>query len=249
MASLIGGGDIAAAADDIINKSERTLFIASGDLVLPESLKKRVSPGEELPDIRLCYRDRFIVRDDKDINLLQDCRNIRVLVCDRLHVSIFMNESAGIVTSFNLFSEPGRPPIDLGVFFTGTADGELFCRVRNAIGTIEAESRIQTDFSGSSRRSAMKNQERGRAGTGPEGRGLFSKFFHEALGGGGYCIVCGAPMNYQRENPRCPHCLGTHAGGTDRDGNGFYCHNCGAAAGVSPTIPFCKRCLSDTLQR
>jgi hypothetical protein len=249
MASLIGGGDIAASADDIITGAERSLFLASGDLALPESLKKRVSRGEELPDIRLCYRDRFIVRDETDIKLMQDCRNIRVFVCDRLHVNVFMNESAGIVTSFNLFSEPGRPLIDLGVFFTGAHDGELFCRVRDALKTIEAESRLQTDFSGSPGRSAMRNQERGRAGTGPEGRGLFSKFFHEALGGGGYCIVCGAPMDYQRENPRCPHCLDKKAEGIDADGNGFYCHNCGAAAGVTPAIPFCKRCLSDTLQR
>jgi hypothetical protein len=250
MASLIGGGDIAASADDIINDSERSLVLASGDLALPESLKRRIRRGGEVPDIRLWYRDRFIVRNSSDIKLLQDSRNIRVFVCDRLHVSIFMNESAGIVTSFNLFSEPGRPLIDLGVFFTEGSDGELFCRVRDAMETIEAESRLQTDFSGSSpQRPAMKNQGRGRAGTGPEGRGLFSKFFHEALGGGGYCIVCGAPMSYQKENPRCMHCLSKKAGGTDADGNGFYCHNCGAAARVTPAVPFCKRCLSDTLPR
>jgi hypothetical protein len=160
-----------------------------------------------------------------------------------------MNESAGIITSFNLFCEPGRPLIDLGVFFTEESDGELFCRVLNAVETIEAESRLQTDFSGSRGRSVMQNQERGRAGTGRDGRGVFSKFFHEALGGGAYCIVCGAPMNYQRENPRCPHCLGKKAGGPGADDNGFYCHNCGAAAEVTPAVPFCRRCLSDIIRR
>jgi hypothetical protein len=246
MVSLIGGRDIRAAADEIITGSGTSLFLASRDLALPESLKKRALRRENVPDIRLYYRDRFIVSDASDIILLKECQNIRVFICDPLHVNIFMNESSGIITSFSLFVEPGRPPIDLGVFFTKASDEELFSRVLDTIGTIEAESRLQTDFSGSSRRSVIKDRERDRDATGPEKRGFFSKFFHEALGGGGYCIICGAPMSYRRENPRCPHCLGTKAGGPGADNSGFYCHNCGAAAEVTPAVPFCRRCLSDT---
>ena len=248
MATLIVGREIGEAVDTIITGSARSLFLASRDLTLPESLKNKVRGTGGLPDIRLYYRDHFIVGGPPDITLLKEHKNIRVFVCELLHMNIFMNESAGIVTSYNLLEAPGRPPVDLGVFFRKTADDEMFSRTVDTIRAMEAESRLQTDFPGSPGGPGITGKERKRGGdrTGPDGGGLLRKFFHEAIGGGGYCITCGDPMSYQRRTPFCPHCQRIRNGRPEPGCNGYYCHNCGTAEPVTLSVPFCRRCLLDS---
>ena len=170
-------------------------------------------------------------------------------MCDLLHMNIFMNDSSGMITSYDLLEAPGRPPIDLGVLFSKTADEEMFSRAVNMIGAIETASRLQTGFSGPAWGSwtIKEGKERGREITGPGPGSFFQKFFHEAIGGGGYCIACGAPMSYRRRTPFCPKCMSIRNGQAGPDERGYYCHNCGAAARVTLSVPFCRRCLSDTM--
>ena len=247
MASLIRGDEIRETIDTIIAGSQRYLFLASRDLTLPGSLRRKVQGGEGVPDTRLWYSDRFIVGDPSDITLLRECRQIRVFVCDRLRMNLFMNESSGIVTSYSLFEAPGNTALDLGVSFSRTADDSMFLSASDAIAAIEAESRPQTDFSGSLVRDLWESPVKsGRGGASRDSRGFLDRFFHEALGGGGYCIACGTPMDYRRDDPFCPQCLHRRKGQPDPGSEGCYCHNCGAAAKVTCTVPFCRRCLSDT---
>jgi hypothetical protein len=246
MVSLIEGPDIRATVDKIITGSATFLYLASRDFSLPAPLKEHVDYGmARTPDIRLYYRNRFIVSDKSDIVWLKEHRNVRVFVCDLMNINIFMNESTGIVTSFNLFEPTGRSLIDLGIFFSKTADELLFSRTLGAIGTIEGQSHQQTDFYPSPGRNREKSQYGESSTKSTNESGFFSKFFHEALGGGGYCITCGAPVSYQRNRPFCPHCMNKRTGCPDPDENGFYCHNCGAAARVTIRVPFCRHCLSD----
>jgi hypothetical protein len=248
MATLIHGDEIRETIDRIITGSGRSLFLASRDLTLPGSLIQKVRSGGGLPDIRLYYGDRFIVGDPSDIALLNGCRHIRVFVCELLRTNLFMNESSGLITTYNLFEAPGRPPLDLGVSFSETADETVFSSACNAIAAIESESRIQTDFCGSPRLPGptCHAREGGPGRTAPGSGGFLDRFFHEALGGGGYCITCGAPMDYRREAPFCPHCRNMQKEQPDPDSDGYYCHNCGAAADVTRSVPFCSRCLTDT---
>src|SRR5271157_2546995 len=146
MVSLIEGPDIRATVDKIITGSATFLYLASRDFTLPARLKEHVDSGmTQIPDIRLYYRNRFIVSDKSDIIWLKEHRDVQVFVCDLMNVNIFMNESTGIVTSFNLFEPPGRPLIDLGISFSKTADEPLFSRTLGAIGTIEGQSHQQKD--------------------------------------------------------------------------------------------------------
>jgi hypothetical protein len=245
MVSLIEGRDIRGAVDEIITGSTRFLVLASQEITLPDRLKEHLDRGTRgVPDIRLYYRNHFIVNDKSDITFLQEHLNIQIYVCDRLHMNIFMNELTGIITSFNLYEFPGSSPIDFGVLFSKTDDEALYSCVLTAMRTIESGSSIQTDFYGSPLKMGEVQQEEDRGAESPEEKRFFSKFLHEALGGGGYCIACGAPMRYQRDHPFCPHCMNKQAGCSDSNEPGFYCHNCGAAARVTLNIPFCRRCLS-----
>ncbi|HTY14880.1 MAG TPA: hypothetical protein VMC42_04165 [Methanoregulaceae archaeon] len=247
MATLVRRDEMREIVDRIITGSGRSLSLASRDLTLPASLIQRVRSGDGLPDIRLYYGDRFIVGDPSEIAILKECPHIRVFVCELLRTNLFMNESSGIITSYNLLESPGRSPFDLGVSFSETADEKMFASACDAIAAIEAESRLQTNFSDSQRKSGPTGRpdEREEERAAPGGTGFLTRFFHEALGGGGYCITCGSPMDYRRTAPFCTHCQNRQKGQPVLDSNGFYCHNCGTAAHVTRKVPFCSRCLSD----
>jgi hypothetical protein len=246
MAWVLGSGDIQPAIDEMIRKSGRYLYLAGRDLVLPEILQERISgSGGSQLDVRLYYNDHFLVNSKDDIAFLRAHENVRVFVCAALDACCCLSESGGIISSSCRTDLSRSTMLRLGLSFTASGDPGIHHDMETFLKKIEGNSRIQDEFEGRALQDDFRQEITRAPASGRERRDLFTRFFHEAIAGGGYCIRCGTPMEYRIGMPLCRGCFSEWAKSKNQEKTGSYCHNCGASYPVTMKKPLCSRCYRD----
>jgi phosphatidylserine/phosphatidylglycerophosphate/cardiolipin synthase-like enzyme len=110
----------------LLKNADERIILLSPYLQLAPTLKdlirERISDNI---DISIVYgKEEHLNRDD--FRFLQELSDVKVYFCDNLHAKCYINESAAIVTSMNLYQYSQQNNLEMGIKVDKTADPELY---------------------------------------------------------------------------------------------------------------------------
>ena len=178
-----------------------------------------------------------------------------VLLVERLHSEIYMNESSAIVTSMNLLQGSAVNSKEIAFRVQDTENRKkIFNYVRQRlIATAElyepAASRPQSAKPSSKPVATSAPQIPEKPDTAGlltiAGKAVFGAIKRGLNGGHAYCIRCESSISFDLGRPLCDECYDTWAYYSNRDYQEKYCHRCRREWQTSYARPLCRGCYED----
>lgn len=214
----------------IVKQANEWLLIITPYLNVAERIKGSVKEADRRGiDIHVVYRK---IRPEEKEWLKST--QIRTSVCDNLHAKCYLNESAALLTSMNLYEHSQVNNYEMGVLVTRQDDGDLYDRI------LEESVRISGDM-----------EEIPEPATTPsptEEVAIPTHSIAQTKGvtietpQSGFCIRCKTAIPPSPAQPYCRGCFGSWNRFKNPDYEEKFCHICGADNGTTKNKPACLSC-------
>jgi len=119
MTKFVQGSELNATLEKIIKKAESTLVLVSPYIKLHSRVKDGLKPKKNFPELKIVIvygkseNGNRLAKDD--LEFLKEFPNIEIRYEKNLHAKYYGNESAGLITSMNLYDFSQNNNIEVGV--------------------------------------------------------------------------------------------------------------------------------------
>lgn len=224
MAKFLDTTGVSYHLQQLINQAQDTLILISPYLKINERLRQSLDDKDRMKiDIRVVYGKNELQPDQ--INWLKSLKSVRTSFCENLHAKCYLNESAAIVTSMNLYEFSQVNNQEMGIYVSKDEDPHLYEEIYN-------EARRLIRISDEVRLSIEKIIE-------PEGIPTPKATSNDEKG---FCIRCKKEIS---RNPTVPYCLDCYKSWKKYENYAYqekYCHICGKENSSTINKPLCLGC-------
>jgi len=144
MAKFLNTTGISYHLEELIKNTQDRLILISPYLQFHKRIKDHLhNLNIQKKDIRIVYRENKLQVEES--NWLEDQIGIRTSILNSLHAKCYINESAAIVTSMNLYSFSQQNNDEMGILVNKSENPELYNEIYNEatrILTVSEEIRI-----------------------------------------------------------------------------------------------------------
>lgn len=125
MAKFLNTSGVSYHLEELIKETKTQLFLISPYLQFSDRIKEHLQNlNLQKKDIRIVYRENKLAPEEN--NWLAQQIGVRTSICKNLHAKCYINESEGIITSMNLYQFSQVNNNEMGIYFTKSADAELY---------------------------------------------------------------------------------------------------------------------------
>lgn len=111
--------------EELIKSARERLYLISPYLKLNNRIKELLEDKDRLKiDVRIVYGKTEL--QPSEVSWLKGLRYVRTSYCHHLHAKCYLSESAGIITSLNLYDFSQINNNEMGIYFTRNDDTELY---------------------------------------------------------------------------------------------------------------------------
>jgi phosphatidylserine/phosphatidylglycerophosphate/cardiolipin synthase-like enzyme len=140
MAKFLNGPGVQAALIDIINHSEKNLWLISPYLKIPIQTQNYLkSIDKKGVTIVIIYRkDKNNYPGDQDLAFFKGLKHLDLRNCENLHTKCYLNDKEGLITSMNLHEYSQTHNWEMGIYFSKQGDPLIYndvIRELQALGT------------------------------------------------------------------------------------------------------------------
>ena len=238
MENILTAHQISASIVDIIERAKDYCFLIT-PYYRPWELLSRALEKASKKEKKVF----FILREDansKDtINYLNKELGFDVVLVERLHTKLYLNESEALITSMNLYDSSKEFNYELGYLLTGfqnikklkehiieddllSSNSNIVYKGRYIKAVDVKNEENQKEITKTTKNVPVENK----------GRSYFM----------GYCIRCKKSLEINRNYPLCNDCYSIWSQFMNGDYEERYCHRCGNESKVSKNKPFCIKC-------
>lgn len=256
MAKFLNGPGVQSALVDIITNAERKLLIISPYLNIPVQTKNYLkSVDKKGVPTSIVYRSDSKITD-ADLAFFKDLKNFTLVHCDYLHSKCYLNDKEGLITSMNLFEYSQTHNWEMGIYFSKSADQELYNDVKKEIDHLNnhakphiVKGKILESPAATPQKTVQKTVQKAvfKPTTAPN-KSTLLKILDVVTGEEGYCIRCGTGLKkFDLQKPFCDKCYASWARYKNQKYKEKYCHACGqkdAGSMISFEKPCCKHCFT-----
>jgi hypothetical protein len=182
----------------------------------------------------------FILRTDSanndTISYLNREMGFDVVLIDRLHTKLYLNDSKALITSMNLYDSSKEFNYELGYIILG------FNNIKKL-----KEKIIDDDLLSSTSKQVFAGSYFSEKKKSEEDKMKKIETVKQKSSNGktyymGYCIRCKKTMEVNRNYPLCDSCYEIWSVFMNPEYQEKYCHKCGNEFSVTKSKPFCNRC-------
>lgn len=228
--------------EQIVTRARERLLLVSPYLQISTILLERLQEAERRGvEISIVYGKNEL-HDDQRQQLLR-LRNLHLYYLENLHAKCYMNESAAIVTSMNMYDFSIKKNREMGILLASTE--EAYVDARREVESIIAAARSERapEAAPSLRSSVWALAASAAAalvpgGSAPQHPAPAARASHR----GGVCIRCLTSISRNAARPLCRSCYEVWASFGNPDYPEKGCHHCGKTGDVSLARPLCRAC-------
>jgi hypothetical protein len=228
MAEFFTTSGLSSKIEEIINKSEKFLIVASPFLNLSERYQKCLNLASKRGvDIRFLYGKDSIKSEytkavqQKAFDFLNTLENCKLIEVEPLHAKCFLNEDSIIIGSMNLYSYSEANNYEMGVLLSRRSDREAY---KNALQEVSSYISHYGD------NDTIFN---------PEEKEIRV----------GFCIHCAEEILYNKRRPYCGECYNNANPYNYPDKKEKYCHGCGEQYNSSFRNPISSGCKTEKTKK
>ena len=209
--------------------AKKKLVLVSPYLQISKTFLERLNDASNKGvQIKIIYGKDELKPNEK--NSLAKIDNIELFFFENLHAKCYLNESAMVITSMNMYEFSEKNNREMGVFITKKEDVELFQDAINEVGSI-----IQ-----SSEEIILAKTERKLKRTNLQSISTIDSNEKETTEG--YCIRCETRKTYNTDYPYCTDCFKVWVQYENPDFEENVCHCCGEFSNTTMNKPECYDC-------
>jgi phosphatidylserine/phosphatidylglycerophosphate/cardiolipin synthase-like enzyme len=125
MAKFLSTTGISYQLEELIKNTKDRLILISPYLQFSERIKENIKNlNIQKKDIRIIYRENKLHPEES--NWLADQIGVRTSICKNLHAKCYINESAAIITSMNLYQFSQINNNEMGIYISREQDPDVF---------------------------------------------------------------------------------------------------------------------------
>ena len=227
---LMTDGKIYSEIRETIASAKVRLFICSPYVDPTDDLIRQVESAarDREVDVSLYFREDKLAeyRGTVWFKRFHDA-GIELMVVDRLHSKIYVNEKSALVTSMNFTRSSGENSLETGVVFDSSA-GDLADQLFGYYEFLEGQSKPANGGRSTKPRTGWRRP------TSPEPK-------RTCASDSSHCIGCGTSIPSQKDRPFCRSCYSSSD--KHKTSPQKHCFGCGKATKVSFERPFCPECF------
>lgn len=251
MVKFLDGSGVQASLPDLIQSTEKELFIISPHLRISPVIRNYLAgiDRKKIP-ISIIYGSDARLNDD-DRSFFSGLNHLKIYNCDNLHARCFMNENMGIISTTNLHDHSPVQNWEMAIRFSRKEDQGVYHDVtrelrlmgphlkKQSIAEMIAESRATPPVTPARR---PESPPAPAGAKGPEVP-LPGKNPAAPAGEKAHCIHCGLGLKtFDLQNPLCDRCRERQARGRTLPIKEKFCHRCGDPIPITSTAPLCESC-------
>lgn len=120
MAKFLNGPSVQSTLIDIINNSEKNLWIISPYLKIPIQTKNYLKSVDKrnVNIVMICRKDENKYHSDQDRIFLNGLNHLDLRHCENLHTKCYLNDKEGLITSMNLHEHSQTHNWEMGIYFS-----------------------------------------------------------------------------------------------------------------------------------
>jgi len=124
MAKFLNGPGVQSTLIDIINNSEKNLWIISPYLKIPIQTKNYLKSVDKrnVNIVMICRKDENKYHSDQDRIFLNGLNHLDLRHCENLHTKCYLNDKEGLITSMNLHEHSQTHNWEMGIYFSKKGD-------------------------------------------------------------------------------------------------------------------------------
>ena len=249
MAEFLTTADMSAAVERIIKRAEHRVVIVSPYLKTRDRvrslIKERSAKGVE---VHIVYGKAEL--HDRERAWIEALPSVRLYFHKDLHAKCYMNESAAVLGSMNLYDFSQANNIEMGVLLEAQGDADAFEDVaEEAERIISNAQQRHPDAATPQADPAPPSQTEPPAGLRPGPPTPSSDTADNVPAQRGYCIRCNARIPSDTSRPYCVSCFKEWADAGKGTPSENYCHLGGKEAKVHFKRPACKPCWRQSRSR
>ena len=170
-----------------------------------------------------------------------------------LHAKCYLNESAAIVTSMNLYEFSQQNNDEMGILATREDDPELYRQIYEEARRLGSKANLKwgiqpTPTQTPTLQPPPQPQRKETAVAAPTApRNSKSPQQSSSRATQGFCIRCGNPIPMDRDKPLCGRCYREWVKFKNETYPEKYCHACGKQRDTTFAKPLCGRCYEASL--
>lgn len=236
MSKFLTTAGISHHVEEILSRAQHRVVIVSPYLRTRDRIRSLIKErAERGVEVHIVYgKDEL---HDKERAWIDALPTVRLYFHKDLHAKCFMNESAAVLGSMNLYDFSELNNIEMGVLLEAQGDAEVFEDIQEEVERIirdAHERRVGDAVSGDAvSQPATTNV----SNTPPP--------FHPiviAASPPGHCIRCADPIPRDTNKPYCKSCYKAWADTGRGNPTERHCHLCGTGSKVNFKLPACKPC-------
>lgn len=238
--------------EKIINNAGNGVVLISPFIKIPDSLFQNLKAADQRGvKVSVVYGKNQL--EPETLKRLMELRNAKLYFLENLHAKCYFNEQSMVITSLNLYDFSEQNNREMGVLVTRQDDEAVFneaAREAKMIISLATRSDINTQVVEPTQKQQQQQKqtqpikvEKPKSTWQRDLSDVFSAFFGNKHG---FCIGCGAKIDFDEYRPYCPECYGKWA--RYKWQKAKYCHECGKPSTTSINKPLCRSCFDKSIR-
>ncbi|MDV0446694.1 hypothetical protein MsAg5_05440 [Methanosarcinaceae archaeon Ag5] len=248
MARILDTQNCSAEISNLLNGAEKEIIFVTPYLKISPSFQGHfVFAGSKNISMTIIYRDdnpaeKELERLNEEKKLLKNS-NVKLRKTKNLHAKCYMNESAAILTSMNLYQFSQENNYELGILVKKGEDEELYNQIRQEIQKIYSLS--QPDEYSTPKKVTIEKKAPAKAAPPEKSEGGFFSFITKILSPDTryYCIRCRQKISETDGHSLCGNCYREWSRYKNSNYTEKYCLICGEKANTTYNRPLCDECF------
>lgn len=232
MASFLTTTQISAELENLIKTAQDEITIVSPYLKVNHRLQSFIKDaGQRQIRFKLIYGKSELQPDEW--NWIKQLETVETGFVENLHAKCYLNETAAIVTSMNLYEFSQQNNDEMGILATVGADPELYRDICSEVERLERGAEKKWSKGTEEDKSSTSNRRGDRR----------SGATHQKTETAGFCIRCKSPIDFDPDKPLCGICYGSWVQFKNPTHPEKYCHDCGKEAETTFAKPLRLSCF------
>ena len=235
MASFLTTTQISAELENLIKTAQDEITIVSPYLKVNHRLQSFIKDaGQRRIRFNLIYGKRELQPDEW--NWIKQLGTVETGFVENLHAKCYLNETAAIVTSMNLYEFSQQNNDEMGILVTAETDPELYKDIRAEVERLERGAEQKWSQRTQKNKTSPSNHRSSGSPVKPARQDKTT----------GHCIRCGDTRDFDANKPLCEKCYRSWAIFKNESYPEKYCHGCGRQKeGITFAKPLCSLCYRE----